>query len=482
MGKKKSKKKSGKKSKKSDAGADEAPDPTAGLSIEELREQITATKKELDIEREDRNYFQLERDKINSFWEITKRQHEECKADLRNKDRELEEAAERHAVEIKVYKQKVKHLLYENQTQIHELKTDTAVSRRLAANDQRASEAQLNEDKRGLKMELKHTELEHEAMLKNLQLEYDKKMTSLRDDLQRTAVDMRRKYETKMDLLRDELELRRKVEIKEIEERKNSQIHALMKNHEKAFGDIKNYYNDITLNNMALINSLKEQVEEMKTKGERDEKLMSEIKLENKNLVEPLAKANAELGEMRKHMVSYNRDKQFLASAKARLKVQDGKLEQYEWQREVLEQRFEKVQKERDDLYDRFVKTIYDVQQKSGFKNLLLEKKLSTLLDQLEKKEAQLNEVLAASNLDPAALAVVTRKLEDVLDAKNAAIKDLQFELARACKAHNDVIRTYEAKLEEFGVPVDELGFTPMDVSSLGQALGTGPAGLVSAT
>eukprot|EP00041_Stephanoeca_diplocostata_P017207 m.343097 g.343097 ORF g.343097 m.343097 type:complete len:151 (+) comp20626_c1_seq1:127-579(+) len=125
MGKKKSKKKSGKKSKKSDAGADEAPDPTAGLSIEELREQITATKKELDIEREDRNYFQLERDKINSFWEITKRQHEECKADLRNKDRELEEAAERHAVEIKVYKQKVKHLLYENQTQIHELKTDS---------------------------------------------------------------------------------------------------------------------------------------------------------------------------------------------------------------------------------------------------------------------------------------------------------------------------------------------------------------------
>jgi hypothetical protein len=30
----------------------------------------------------------------------------------------------------------------------------------------------------------------------------------------------------------------------------------------------------------------------------------------------------------------------------------------------------------------------------------------------LEKKEAQLNEVLSASNLDPASLSVVTRKLE----------------------------------------------------------------------
>ena len=75
---------------------------------------------------------------------------------------------------------------------------------------------------------------------------------------------------------REELELRRKTEIHEVEEvssssvsilqltkcvlfmqRKNGQINTLMKNHEKAFSDIKNYYNDITLNNLALINSLK---------------------------------------------------------------------------------------------------------------------------------------------------------------------------------------------------------------------------------
>ena len=70
------------------------------------------------------------------------------------------------------------------------------------------------------------------------------------------------------------------------------------------------------------------------------------------------------------------------------------------------------VQRERDELYSRFVKAIHEVQQKSGFKNLLLEKKLTALADTLEKKEAQLNEVLSASNLDPSALTMVTRKLE----------------------------------------------------------------------
>ena len=70
------------------------------------------------------------------------------------------------------------------------------------------------------------------------------------------------------------------------------------------------------------------------------------------------------------------------------------------------------MQTERDDLYRKFVKAIHEVQQKSNFKNLLLEKKLTALTDTLEKKEAQLNEVLSASNLDPTALTVVTRKLE----------------------------------------------------------------------
>ena len=41
-------------------------------------------------------------DKINAFWEITKKDLEDKKAELRNKDREMEELEERHQLEIKV--------------------------------------------------------------------------------------------------------------------------------------------------------------------------------------------------------------------------------------------------------------------------------------------------------------------------------------------------------------------------------------------
>lgn len=72
----------------------------------------------------------------------------------------------------------------------------------------------------------------------------------------------------------------------------------------------------------------------------------------------------------------------------------------------------EQVQAERDELYQKFTKAINEVQQKTGFKNLLLERKLKGLLSLLEQKEVELSEVIAASNLDPSALSLVSHKLE----------------------------------------------------------------------
>ena len=48
-------------------------------------------------------------------------------------------------------------------------------------------------------------------------------------------------------------------------------------------------------------------------------------------------------------------------------------------------------------------------------------------------------------------------------------------------QAHNDLMRTYEAKLNQFGIPTEELGFRPLESTVGGQPLGQGPAGLVAA-
>ncbi|GAQ80611.1 myosin heavy chain-related protein [Klebsormidium nitens] len=471
------KKDGGKKKGKKEEGLEENKDPNseaAGASVEELLNRISALELEKNKEEEYRNYMQLERDKIASFWEISKKELEDRRAELRNKDREMEEMEERHAVEIKVYKQKVKHLLYEHQNNVAGLKADGEAALKLAGDAAQKRENDLMHDARALKQEMKEAELSHEDIVRQLKLEHAKETTKLRQEFETSAKELQQKYEKKIKILREDLDLKRKQEIHEIEERKNVHINELMKKHEKAFAEIKNYYIDITHNNLDLIKTLKEDVADMKKKEASNERLMYEIAQENKRLSEPLTKALKEVETLRKQLASYEKDKTSLQQAKARLVDTEKKLKNLEWEQEILEQKFGQVSSERDDLYTRFESSIHDVQQRSGLKALLLEKKVQVLSETLEKKEAQLGEVLTASNLDPGTLEDVTNKLDDVLESKNQLIKALQYDLAKVSKAHNDLIRVYESKLTEFGVPVEELGFRPLITKT-----GPGPADLV---
>uniref|UniRef100_A0A8C5TU28 Dynein regulatory complex subunit 4 n=1 Tax=Malurus cyaneus samueli TaxID=2593467 RepID=A0A8C5TU28_9PASS len=392
----------------------------------------------------------------------------------------MEEAEERHQLEIKVYKQKVKHLVHEQQENLTDLKAEGVLSLKRAQKDHWDQEQELWNEKRSLNVKLKEQELANEAAITNLCLKHEEEMSRLRNDFEMQNKDMEDKYTKKMQALRDEMDLRRKTEIHELEERKNTQISELMSNHEAAFGAIKNYYNDITTKNLSLINLLKEQVEDLKKRETKLEKEKAEVLLQNKQLIEPLQEAQEQVAELQKKLVHYYRDKEALMNSKAHLKVTQKELKDLQWEHEVLEQRFSKVQEERDELYQKFTKAINEVQQKTGFKNLLLEQKLQRLLSLLEQKEVELSEVVAASNLGPNALSLVTHKLEDVLSSKNATIQDLQLQLARVCKAHNDMLQTFEAKLTSFGIPLDNLGFQPLSFPFPGQELGQGPAGLVA--
>lgn len=68
----------------------------------QLEEHIVRLREELDRERQEKSFFQLERDKIREFWEISKRSLEEAKAELRSRQREREEEEERQRVEMSV--------------------------------------------------------------------------------------------------------------------------------------------------------------------------------------------------------------------------------------------------------------------------------------------------------------------------------------------------------------------------------------------
>jgi len=146
---------------------------------------------------------------------------------------------------------------------------------------------------------------------------------------------------------------------------------------------------------------------------------------------------------------------------KDKIAYTETQLKRMEFQHEVLQQQLSHTTSERDELYSNFKHAIYDVQQKAGLKNLLLEKKIDAVDEALETSEAQVAELLSSANVDPSTSSGISQKLDQVINFKNEIIDQLNEEVQRIKDSHRTMVRTYECKLAEYGVPPEELGFTP---------------------
>ena len=273
-------------------------------------------------------------------------------------------------------------------------------------------------------IDLHEKDKEYTQLIRDIKLKQMEEVEELRSKFEEQAREMEHRYQERYTDLRGDLGLRARTEVSHVEERKNDQIDHIKKSHEKAFNEIKNYYNDITLNNLAMIATLKEEIKERDVKIERSEKQVAAVQVENKKLAEPLKKAKEELHRLKGMLGNHEKDKNALITTKAKLKVTSKELEELRWEHEVLQQKFNQVSKERDEIQERFSTAILEIQQKAGLKYMLLEKKILALREELEEREA----ALQGGSRDEAAAR------GDILREKNRRIRELETELMLAAK------------------------------------------------
>jgi len=302
--------------------------------------------------------------------------------------------------------------------------------------------------------------------IKLLQSGLAKNLAKLRETFDANHNVLIQKYDDLKDKLYQDLELRRKVEIHEVEERKNQHINELLFNHQEAFDQIKAYYTDITNDNQQLIKSLKEEIAQMKDREKQNQEKMLLLTADNKNLTEPLAEKVRVRQGLEEQLKTYPKDKMALRNLKARSIQLEERAKEAKGEYRSIEEKFAKLEKERDDLQRRFQKSVRDIRRKSEFKNVVLEKQLEQFTVQYKNNQTQYNEVLKATSLDPTVVSNVTRKLEDVLVQKNTLIKDLQYQTHYCTKVYNDTLRVYDAKLKELGVPTEEVSFEELPTTT----------------
>jgi hypothetical protein len=416
---------------------------------------------------------------IENFYEITKTEINDCENQIMSKDREMEVMEDNHRIEIRVYVQKVKHLEYEHKNNLKKVQMEAKEIILEEEELQQEREKNLKNTKNSLQIELKERELSNEEEIEQMKQAHEKNLSKLKEQFEKNMFSLEEKCHLRLKELQEGLELRRKVNIHEIEERKNLHLNDLMKNHEKAFTQIKNYYNDITKDNLKLIDSLKNEILLMKKKQQANTKLMYEISQENKRLSEPLTAAIQEVEHLRHELKDEQKDQLSLRNAKLRLVHLTEQLNELVQKQQELKNNLKIIENDRNLLYDTFEQTIQTIQKKGACKNLILEQRVAKMEDQFDIKQIHLKEIIQAAKIDPKKAKQISMSIDILLQQKNTHLKELEFTLAKASKTYNDSLRTFQEKMIHFGIPEEEIlsmGFQTLQFTNIN----SNPAGLVA--
>merc|ERR1719146_271336 len=99
--------------------------------LRDLQSEAKRLKSQCEGEEKLYNQFLQEREKINYFWIVEKKSFQEKQAELRNKERELQDLEERQSIELKLFQQRLKHLRFHQIDEVVELKTDAELALKL---------------------------------------------------------------------------------------------------------------------------------------------------------------------------------------------------------------------------------------------------------------------------------------------------------------------------------------------------------------
>lgn len=399
-----------------------------------------------------RNYFQLERDRIVSFWEITKKQLEDIEAELRHKEQEKAELSERQEIEKKVFKQKIRHLLYENQLQVSSLSEEAERALLAKEEEYRQLENNARRGVRDVKLMAKENEIKHREQRMALVAQQDKQIAEQQAHFERQLKEIHLKYEQRIRTLREEMDFERREELRQIEKRKEQHVAELREVHERTFKEMKDYYSEITSNNLEMIRTLKDEVYARKRTEAHNEKAMYEVAQRNKRLAEPLANLQRQKKDLELALSNYLTDKEKLTKLKGQTKEAEQEYQTLSWEHEVLSQRYAKLVEDRDIILSKFNAMLQDIQRKSTFRRVLLQKKLELVQGQLEGRDAKLTELLKRANINADDIKELEQKVHDLLSEKEKTIEDLKQLLVHQTEHGEDIVSTYESYLANNGV------------------------------
>lgn len=234
--------------------------------------------------------------------------------------------------------------------------------------------------------EISNTQTSIQTMIRQLQTQHKEQVSKLRMDFCAELQRIEKTFERLLVEREKTQELRENTEIQRTQHEKNEHIQELMNMHEKQMSQMKEFFNEITANNFAVISALQEELCRMKEKEEELKKEVLKGRRDYKKLEATIVKGKEEVEKkLKEDKRSAIKIHERLKKCDERLKWNDKYARMLETTNEALFQKTEIVQKERDVLKGSLIKAILDMQQRANMKKLVLEMKLKALIEEKEK-------------------------------------------------------------------------------------------------
>eukprot|EP01083_Nonionella_stella_P064759 169081_1 len=422
---------------------------------------------------EERSYFELERDFLQKMYDIIHEyEYGENVVNYKNMESDLECLKNNHRNNIRMYVQKVKHLEYDHNNTINSISMEADMQKNEEKTTHQSKKDKLLRNKKILENELLKKKILNENEIKQMQKHFEDKESTINHEFEQKLNDLHAKYEMILRNLKGDLNLQTKLQIHEIEERKNLHINDLIFNHHKSFNKMKEYYNSITRDNLDLIRSLKSELNESEQKIKSHQtkyqnilnenkklnlplnRAKNEVLVYNKKLNLPLNRAKNEVLVYNKKLVNYNKDKRSLKSNQKHLMSLSNKLNRLRNENDTLKHQYKAIINDKADLIGKYSNINAETGNEANDNER--KEKLEQMQNQFTLKQNQLNKILNGAKLDKVVIRHLTNKLNTIVDHKNTQIDEQRYQINKTQKMHDDLLRVYQSKIKEISPDVPE--------------------------
>ena len=422
---------------------------------EKLRQDLL--KKALSLQGEIQQEHQLEEEYqqqtsiLSKYWDIEKKHQNEKKAQLLQKQHRLDGIADKHTIELNQYKQTIKQSLFTNQDELSEKVTQSFIQYRSLEDTHHKEIGQLYNELYDITTRIRETTMSYDKFIISLRQGSNNEITMLRDDAHR-KIAMLANYSEKQYKATREISTQRLLnESQTLEEENEGKIQQVIEKNKDKIQQKRTAYSMTMNENLDTISTLRKEVVLLREQDRHDRYVLNELQSQNSNIIIPLETNKKELAQLELDLEVYNKQKHDLDTQKQKLHHAQEELKSIEWDHEVLFQKLQQLEVDRNAWKKKVQQSIHSTKQKSNYTNLKLEQKLNKLSLTGEQNTAATVELLRKANVDLDTLDMTSSEhvISDVIGEKKNQVRLLQQKLCQIKEDHATMINKYKHLLEE---------------------------------